>query len=189
MTITLSEVHKKRVIYKISAQFQEGANLLQKLTQIDDIPTWYGVHKNKPYTVRVSELGCLTSHATIFQLYIYMWRHIHVDAARAHNAKDIPYGSLTCPSKHRHGTTLSTVIRRKKIPGLYVKTCRRKVRKTVFSAFYVPKGAVLLQQLTHIDDTWTWSEVHKKKVIIIQNLAQYGQTSPYHNTSRMKTGV
>ena len=43
----------------------------------------------------VSEIGCLTSHATIFQLY--MWRHIDVQAdwrsltyGRAPNAIDIP---------------------------------------------------------------------------------------------------
>ena len=61
---------------------------------------------------RVSEIGCLTSHWTIFQLY--MWRHIDVQAdwrrswtyGRAPNAIDISQGSLTCPSKHRHGTTL-----------------------------------------------------------------------------------
>ena len=60
----------------------------------------------------VSEIGCLTSHWTIFQLY--MWRHIDVQAdwrrswtyGRAPNAIDISQGSLTCPSKHRHGTTL-----------------------------------------------------------------------------------
>ena len=58
-----------------------------------------------------SEIGCLTSHWTIFQLY--MRRHIDVQAdwrrswtyGRA-NAIDISQGSLTCPSKHRHGTTL-----------------------------------------------------------------------------------
>ena len=57
-------------------------------------------------------IGCLTSHATIFQLY--MWRYIDVQAGwrrsrtygRAPNAIDISWGSLTCPSKHRHGTTL-----------------------------------------------------------------------------------
>ena len=43
-----------------------------------------------------------------------MWRHIDVQAdwrrswtyGRAPNAIDISQGSLTCPSKHRHGTTL-----------------------------------------------------------------------------------
>ena len=59
-----------------------------------------------------SEIGCLTSHATILKLY--MWRHIDVQAdwrrswtyGRAPNAIDISWGSLTCPSKHRHGTTI-----------------------------------------------------------------------------------
>ena len=63
-------------------------------------------------SIWVSEIGCLTSHWTIFQLY--MWRHIDVQAdwrrswtyGRAPNAIDISQGSLTCPSKHRHGTTL-----------------------------------------------------------------------------------
>ena len=44
----------------------------------------------------------------------YMWRHIDVQAdwrssgtyGRTPNAIDISYGSLTCPSKHRQGTTL-----------------------------------------------------------------------------------
>ena len=66
----------------------------------------------RSYSMRVSEIGCLTSQGTIFQLY--MWRHIDVQAdwrrswtyGRAPNAIDISQGSLTCPSKHRHGTTL-----------------------------------------------------------------------------------
>ena len=57
-------------------------------------------------------IGCLTSQLTIFQSY--MWRHIAVQAdrrrswtyGRAPNAIDISQGSLTCPSKHRHGTNL-----------------------------------------------------------------------------------
>ena len=61
----------------------------------------------------VSEwISCLTSQLTIFQSY--MWRHIDVQAdwrrsctyGRAPNAIDISQGSLTCPSKHRHGTNL-----------------------------------------------------------------------------------
>ena len=58
---------------------------------------------------RWGEFDCLMSHLTIFQSY--MWRHIDVQAdkrrswtyARAPNAIDISLGSLTCPSKHRHG--------------------------------------------------------------------------------------
>ena len=57
-------------------------------------------------------IGCLTSQLTIFQSY--MWRHIDVQAdwrrsltyGRAPNAIDISQGSLTCPSQHRHGSTL-----------------------------------------------------------------------------------
>ena len=64
------------------------------------------------FPVRWGEIGCLTSQLTIFQSY--MWRHIDVQAdwrrswtyGRAPNAIDISYGSLTCSSKHRHGTTL-----------------------------------------------------------------------------------
>ena len=67
---------------------------------------------NVPVLAWVSEIGCLTSHWTIFQLY--MWRHIDVQAdwrrswtyGRAPNAIDISQGSFTCPSKHRHGTNL-----------------------------------------------------------------------------------
>ena len=66
-------------------------------------------------------VGCLTSQSTIFQLYI----HVHVTAHTCRCASglkkfdirsgshviDISYGSSTCPSKHRHGTTLFMVIR------------------------------------------------------------------------------
>ena len=37
--------------------------------------------------------------------------------SRAPNAIAISYGSLTCPSKHRHGATLFTVIRNKSPKG------------------------------------------------------------------------
>ena len=67
------------------------------------------------YSWKVELLGwicCLTSQLTIFQSY--MWQHIDVQAdwrrswtyGRAPNAIDISQGSLTCPSQHRHGTTL-----------------------------------------------------------------------------------
>ena len=63
-------------------------------------------------------IGCFTSRATIFQLY--MWQHIDVEAdwrrswtyGRAPNAIDTFVGSLTCLSKHRHGANLLTVIPR-----------------------------------------------------------------------------
>ena len=53
--------------------------------------------------VRWGEFGCLTSHLTIFQSY--MWRHIDVQAdwrrswtyGRAPNAIDISYGSFNVP--------------------------------------------------------------------------------------------
>ena len=74
------------------------------------IPTESG-YGNKSW-VELSWIGCLTSQLTIFQSY--MWRHIDVQAdwrrswtyGRAPNAIDISQGSLTCPSKHRHGTNL-----------------------------------------------------------------------------------
>ena len=64
------------------------------------------------YTLNLSWICCLTSKLTIFQSY--MWRHIDVQAdwrrswtyGQSPNAIDISLGSLTCPSKHRHGTNL-----------------------------------------------------------------------------------
>ena len=57
----------------------------------------------------VGWIGSLTSHSTIFQLY--MWRRIDMQAAwrrqltygRAPNAIDISKGSLKCPSNNDTG--------------------------------------------------------------------------------------
>ena len=74
---------------------------------------------------RWCEFGCLTPHSTIFQSYT--WRHVDVQAewrkrkthGRAPKAIDISYhnGSLTCPSKHRHGTTLFIRLFRETAPS------------------------------------------------------------------------
>ena len=45
------------------------------------------------------------------------------------------------------------------------KHVREKCRKLYISSFYVPKGALLLQKLTHIDNNRTWSVVWLNKVI------------------------
>ena len=59
----------------------------------------------------VSEIDCLMSHATIFQSY--MWRNNRcagglkkLDLRSGSQRHRHFVGSLTCPSKHRHGTTL-----------------------------------------------------------------------------------
>ena len=44
------------------------------------------------------------------------------------------------------------------------KHVREKCGKLYISSFYVPKGALLLQKLTQIDDNWTWSVVWWNKV-------------------------
>ena len=45
------------------------------------------------------------------------------------------------------------------------KHVREKCGKLYISSFYVPKGALLLQKLTQIDDNRTWSVVRWNKVI------------------------
>ena len=45
------------------------------------------------------------------------------------------------------------------------KHVREKWGKLYISSFYVPKGALLLQKLTQIDDNRTWSVVRLNKVI------------------------
>ena len=45
------------------------------------------------------------------------------------------------------------------------KHVREKCGKLYISSFYVPKGALLLQKLTQIDDNRTWSVVRLNKVI------------------------
>ena len=47
-------------------------------------------------------IGCLTSQLTIFQSYMKQ----KLDLRSGSHAIDISQGSLTCPSKHQHGTTL-----------------------------------------------------------------------------------
>ena len=75
---------------------QENKNFLQTDEQKGEVVRW---------------IGHFTSQLTIFQSY--MWWHIDVQAdwrscsyGRAPNAIGISQGSLTCPSKHRHGTNL-----------------------------------------------------------------------------------
>ena len=94
------------------------------------------------------------------------------------------------------------------------KHVRKKCGKLYVPSFLVSKGAYHQQKLTEIDDTQTWSNVRNKKVTYKMSTQHVkacrrkvrktvtdgrtetrrpgrrpGQTSPYHNTSRLKTGV
>ena len=99
---------------------RKGSYYLQKPQMFLNLWNW---KKNQEHMAFLSLFrwvevnGCLTSHATIFQWY--MWRHIDVQAdwrswtyGGASNAIHISYASSTCPSKHRHGTNLFTCIPR-----------------------------------------------------------------------------
>ena len=77
------------------------------------------VHLSKSAMWWVELVCCLTSHSTIFQLHVYMWRHRC--AGELKKKLDLQSGSqchrhfvgfLMCPSKHRHGANIFMVIRR-----------------------------------------------------------------------------
>ena len=143
----------------------------------------------------VSEIGCLTSHATIFQLY--MWRHIDVQAdwrnnwtyGRAPCAKDISYhGSL---SKHRYGPPFLAHLSRRLEWAIVIahrpSSVRPSVRLSVclsvrpsvnFSHFRL----LLQNHLMDFDETWYgWSTHGPLQVFLF-----FGQIRPGADPGRGK---